>query len=596
MTPHQKATPKHPTTTQGLAQWASECIRDAYEKYSREFARVTRRAKRRFERADWQGRYKDALERLDLNEKSLEQVNAKLRHTLGVRTTDVSLWMAVKRKYTGLITGRYDIELAETFFNSVTRKVLMTVGVNREVEYLHLEDRAQPDEPKNPIYRTYVNGAETRQLIRGILQDHDFAIRYEDIDRDAALVATEVELFLWPIVGYDRTYTVEVIRSPFYRNKVAYTVGRIRIDSQFIPFILPLYNEGTGIYVDTVLLSEAEASRVFGFAHSYFHIEIDRHDALIGFLKSILPQKPVSELYASIGCPKHGKTRFYKDLHRFVHESKEQFVIAPGKEGAVMIVFTLPDYNFVFKVIKDRPCFLRSKDITVKTISRSEVVYHYSFVCHRDRVGRMVDTLEFENLRFRRKRFSRQLLDEFRRAGTETIDIEDEHVVIHHVYVQRKVTPLPIYLATEKHPEAIRRVIIDFGYFLKDLAGTGIFPCDLFNTWNYGVTRQGRVVLFDYDDVQPLETTHFRVKPEPRDEYEETQLEENWITATPDDFFMDEIDRYSGIPKPLKGIFDIVHADLYTIAFWREMKRKLKHGELPDITPYDRRRKFRQRK
>jgi isocitrate dehydrogenase kinase/phosphatase len=225
-------------------------------------------------------------------------------------------------------------------------------------------------------------------------------------------------------------------------------------------------------------------------------------EALVNFLSSILPKHPISELYNSIGFYKYGKTEFYRDLQRFIHVSKEQFVIAPGEEGSVMIVFTLQNYNHVFKVIKDKPCFIRSDNITDKSHNKSQVKYRYKFVCRRDRVGRLVDTQEFENLRFKTKRFSEQLIREFKIAAKESIFIKDGYVIINHLYQQRKVTPLPIYLTEEDNPNSIRKVVIDFGYLIKDLAAAGLFPADLFNTWNYGVTEErGRVVLYDFDDV-----------------------------------------------------------------------------------------------
>ena len=383
-----------------------------------------------------------------------------------------------------------------------------------------------------------------------------------------------------------------MVRAVFYRNKGAYIVGRIAIDTRAIPLIIPLLNGPRWIYADTVLLHEAEASIVFSFAYSYFLVDLERYDTLIGFLRSIIPHAELSELYTSLGYNRHGKTEFYRDLHRFVHLSREQFVVAPGLEGAVMIVFTLPNYDFVFKVIKDRPCFLRSMNDTPKAITNEQVRHRYTFVSHRDRAGRMVDTQEFENMRFKRKRFSNELLEEFAGAGRKSVTMTDEYVVIQHLYVQRKVVPLPTYFRQERDPEAIRRVLIDFGYFLKDLAGSGVFPCDLFNTWNYGVTHWGRVVLYDYDDVLPIERVKFREKPAPRNEIEETGPEEDWIVATEEDFFMDEIERYSGIPRPLRGVFKSVHGDLYTLKFWNSLTGRLTRGEFFDVFPYDRAKRF----
>jgi isocitrate dehydrogenase kinase/phosphatase len=228
-------------------------------------------------------------------------------------------------------------------------------------------------------------------------------------------------------------------------------------------------------------------------------------------------------------------------------------------------------------------------------MTRDRVRYQYSFVSHRDRAGRMVDTQEFENLRFRTKRFAPAVLDEFVQAAASSVTFAGDYVILHHAYVQRKVVPLPMFFQSEKDQEEIRRVLIDFGYFLKDLAGSGAFPCDLFNIWNYGVTQWGRVVLFDYDDISPIERITFREKPPPRDEVEETVPEEDWIGAGEEEFFVDEMDRYSGIPPPLKGVFSSVHGDLYTVKFWNRLKDNVSNGVMFDVIPYDRHRRFRSR-
>jgi len=571
----------------------AERIRSGFASYTDEFATITKRAKWRFQTGDWKGRHEDALERLDLYERVLRATASAVAELLASRLRNEAVWASIKEHFARLIQDRHDAELAETFFNSVTRTSFSTVGINRRIEFFRWYPQRAGVTSGEPIFRTYEGGRDTRMVIREILKDYRFTVPYEDTDRDADLVAGEIDLYLWPLLGHTGAYRIEVIRSPFYRNKVAYLVGRIVAADRVIPLVLPLYNGDTGVFVDTVLLAEAEVSKVFSFVFSYFHVLVERHDLLIEFLRSILPEKPVAELFISIGYNRHGKTEFYRDLHRFVHRSRELFVFAPGKEGAVMSVFTFPDYSYVFKVIKDRPCFLRTGAVTDKTSTRRQVMEQYAFVCRRDRVGRLVDTQEFENLRFRRARFDDGLLAELRQAARDVVSIEDDHVVIRHLYVQRKVTPLPIFLAEERDPEALRRTIVDFGYFLKDLAATGIFPSDLFNTWNYGVTRRGRVVLFDYDDVIPIERASFSRKPRAYDESEEFAPEEDRIVATANDFFIDEMRSYSGIPQRLKGVFEIVHSDLFTVEFWRSVKEQVSAGELVDITPYDRAMKFR---
>ncbi len=570
-------------------------IRDAFDAYNHAFFAVTRRARLRFEARDWKGRANDDRERMELYERALDGLADTLARILGPLLRDEKLWTEIKASFSPLIEGRYDGERAETFFNSVTRRVFETVGLNREIEFFRWDSAAPSGEALEPIYATFSGDRPSRSLIREVLALPRFAAPFEDLERDCGLVAQEVDLHLWPLVGSEREFELDVIRAPFYRNKMAYLIGRIRASGRHLPLVLPLRNGENGVYVDTVLLSEAEASVVFSFAFSYFHVDVDRHDALIDFLSSILPEKPTAELYFSLGFNRHGKTEFYRDLHKFVHRSREPFVIAPGKEGAVMMVFTLADFPFVFKVIKDRPCFLRSVEQPPKFITKSEIRARYEFVSTRDRAGRLVDTQEFSNLRFRAWRFSPDLLAEFSAAGREAVFTEDDHVVIQHAYVQRRVTPLPIYWQQENDPEALRRVIFDFGNFLKDLAASGIFPLDLFNTWNYGVTRRGRVVLYDYDDVVPLELVTFAEKPRPRDEFEELEPDEERIGAGPGDFFTDEMRRYTGVPQPLKGIFESAHGDLFSLEFWRTTKQRVRAGEVADITPYLRNESFRAR-
>ncbi len=574
-----------------LAGLAAAAVLDAFDRYSAAFEAVTARARRRFETRDWSGGRRDDVERLDLYEAALDAVTASLKAMLGGGWRERSLWTAARETFGGLVTGRHDAEPASTFFNSVTRRIFLTVGIARDIEFFRWDPLPSPplDEP---VETTWVSRGDTVELIRDVLASHAFDAPFEDLQRDAVRVAREVDLHVWPFTGYTHDFALDVLRAPFFRNTTAYLIGRIRAGGAVLPFALPLRHGDGGVYADGVLLCEAEVSIVFSFAFSYFHVEIRRHDAVIGFLRSILPEKPVAELSISLGFNRHGRTEFYRDLHRHIHRVGEPFVIAPGREGAMMIAFTLAHYDFVFKVIKDRPCFLRSPGPAPKSGTRADVMACYDFVAHRDRAGRMVDTQEFVNLRFRKRRFAPELLDELRRAGRTSVSEDDTHVVIRHVYVQRKVQPLPLYLVEEDDPEAIRHIVLDFGRFLGDLSATGIFPGDLFNLWNYGVTRRRRVVLFDYDDVMPIERVRFLEKPRPTSDADELVAEEDRIVAGPADFFMDEIRRYSGLPRPLRGIFEAAHAELFTVEFWRTAQRRVAEGLPADVVPYEERRRF----
>jgi len=575
--------------------WSEQVARsilEGFETYVSRFRDLTRRAKLRFETMDWEGGRKDAVERLGIYEECLTEIGPVLRGRLEARVEKESDWAEAKRAYSKLIIERCDKDIAESFFNSVTRHVFNTRGINRRTEFFHQKISVRPEKFCSDFFTGYERQTDAVGVIRQIIEQHRFNVPYENAERDISRVANEVNLFLWPLTRKHAEYTVEILNSVFFRNKVAYVIGRILIDAKIIPIVLPLYNSREGVYIDAVLLNGADISNIFGFAYSYFHVETDAANDLVRFLLSILPCKPPSEIYNAIGFNRHGKTEFYRDLHRHVHVEQERFALAPGLEGAVMIVFTQRNYSYVLKVIKDRPCFLRSQQLPNKSISMAKVKEKYRFVCSRDRVGRLVDTQEFENIRFKLKRYSEEVLNEFSHAAQATVRVEDGYVIIDHCYIQRKVLPLPLFLETEASPEHIRTVLLDFGYFIKDLAGTGLFPADLFNKWNYGVTERSRVVLYDYDDIVPLEHVRFLEKPVPRDEYEVYLSDEDRISANENDFFMDEIEMWLGIPPALKGLFDSVHRDLYSKEFWEQTQQAVRRGDIADIIPYDRNMRF----
>ncbi len=577
-------------------QLSASIILKHFTEFANKFQELTSLAKERFEDRQWRFARNDALRRMSLYEQALNASHMELRGLLGENLTDVRLWIEIKAIFAELIVPRTDIDIARTFFNSVTRKIHQTIGINRDIEFFDLESKVERRAAREPVYERYdTGGLHTTTLIRRILESYAFRTPFEDLERDAVRVADELDLYVWPLVGEGMLDCIEMIRVPFYRNRAAYLVGRLVAGETIIPFIMPLYNGNRGIYVDAALFRERQASIIFSFAHSSFCVEIAQHTELLDFLRSILPSKPLAELYISIGYNKHAKTEFYRYLHHYVHESHTRFNIAPGQEGSVMIGFTLRDFRFVFKVVKDRPCYLRSQNRPNKIISRPEVMERYRNVRRQDHVGRLVDTQEFENLRFRRKRFAPALLREFRLAATEAVTIDRDYVTIHHCYLQRRVVPLPMYIADEPDPEVVRGVILDYGYCLKDLASVGIFPADLFNIWNCGVTSRRRVVLFDHDDVTSLRHIQFRTKPRPRSEWEELQKEEDRIAAGPNDFFIDEIERFLGIPLPLMGVFKKIHGDLFTVRYWSKLQGQVNRGDVVNIIPYDRSRRFENR-
>ncbi len=558
------------------AHLAARTVYASFRAFLEKFDAITRRAGARFAERDWIGGATDARERLDLYNLVLDAALAALRELIGERFGDDGLWSAVKRQYLFEISEEPNPELAETFYNSVTRRVFHTVGVNAEIEFVSLEPSVHPREPGTGVIERYEGGAPTATLIARILDDFRSDAPFADLDGDARLVADRVEAYLGSILGSPRIDAVEMARPVFFRNKAAYLVGRVRSGTHLVPLVVPLVHPDGGVRVDAVLNNEAEVSILFSFTRSYFHVETASPRELIAFLKSILPLKPVAELYISLGYNRHGKTELYRNLRRHMTQSDERFQIAAGDRGMVMLVFTLPFYDFVFKVIRD--CFDFPKSAT-----RDHVLDRYRMVFVRDRVGRLVEAQEFEHLKFRRAMFAPDLLDELLAGASQTTRLEGESVDLGHVYTERKVTPLNLYLR-EAGPEAARRAVVDYGNAIKELAAANIFPGD-FLLKNFGVTRHGRVVFYDYDELCLLTDCRFRrIPPARRDEDELS--DEVWFAVAENDVFPEEFRRFLGLAGDLREVFERHHADLFTVEFWSEMSDRHRRGEIMDFFPY----------
>jgi isocitrate dehydrogenase kinase/phosphatase len=565
-----------------LSELAAKAIRQAFDSYQGQYAAITQRAKARFENRDWPGIQADAGERLDLYKKVVDETVLEIKRLLGGGFNDTEVWMRAKVVYAELV-AKVDLwELAETFFNSITRRVFATVGVNPLIEFVDTCSRTQPVQISQPVYRSYTSPQTTAALIETILRDYNFAVAYEDLRRDAQLVAAKIEDHLNKPGSSSSIQTTDMLSSVLFRGKGAYLVGRFFTASHNFPLVLALLNTPAGMLVDAVLLNENEVSILFSFTRSYFHVNIRRPAELVSFLKSIMPRKRVAELYISIGYNKHGKSELYCDLLQHLESSKENFEIAEGERGMVMEVFTMPDYDLVFKVIKDR--FPPSKKTT-----REEVMAKYYLVFKHDRAGRLVDAQEFEHLKFDRSRFSEHLLRQLQSVTGESVEADDDYVVIKHAYVERRVTPLNIYLSEVDEVKA-RAAIIDYGRAIKDLAATNIFPGDMLLK-NFGVTRHDRVVFYDYDELCFLSDCNFRVMP-PSRSYEDELSDEPWFSVDENDIFPEEFSYFLGLKGDLKDLFWQEHSDLFGVDFWHQIQSRIKARTIMDIFPYEQSRRL----
>ncbi len=559
------------------AQRFAQMLFEGFVGYHERFVEITRRAPQRFLQRQYVEHQADAAERLNVHKRSVWAVVDEARPMLPEDRSEArAAWIDARRRYVALVADRPYLELAETFYNSVTRRLFEIVGLDVEMEFLWLGPTALPaDNKANAEYAVFTAGGSLTEALRGVLGSTPFADGFADLDRDVANVAARIEGQLRDMWD-GHVDAIEMLEPVFYRNKGAYLVGRLRWLNRVSPVILPVLADDDGLYVDAVVLTEYAASRMFGYTRSYFHVLCRRPAAVVGFLKSVLPVKPVAELYTSLGYSQHGKTNLFRALYRHMEHSTTRFERARGARGMVMAVFTLPSFDVVFKVIKDRfPSFKRT---TPEIVRR-----RYKLVFGHERVGRLVDAQEFLNLTFKRDRFSEDLLDELRSDCTRMVSVSDDEVVLHHVYTERRLYPLDLYLR-EMSPDRARRAALDYGNAIKDLAAANIFPGDLFPK-NFGVTRHGSVAFYDYDELRLLSDVNFRPMPASRD-YDDEMQNEPWFPVDADDVFPEEFSTYLRSPRIVGEVMDEIHPEICTVEFWENMKAEHSSGVLHDFYPY----------
>ena len=525
----------------------------------------------------------DNAERLGVYEVAVDRVVDRVRTLLRDRIRSRLMWVSIKAVYSGLINDRDDWEIAETFYNSVTRRIFDTVGVDEEIEFVHSDYESPPSSAKRPSYEAFAVNGSLAEAMAAVLRARDLPLSDQDREIQAQSAASYVQHHLQRQGRQYDVERIEIVEPVFYRDECAYLIGRLFAGEPIGPLVLCLKHAEHGIVMDAVLLDENDVSLLFSFARSYFHVDVGRPFDLVQFIKSIIPRKPRSEIYNSIGYKKHGKTELYRHALRHLAGSSDKYRLASGQRGMVMSVFTMPSYPVVFKIIKDQ--FDYPKETT-----RQEVIDCYRLVFKHDRAGRLIDAQEYQYLTLDRHRFDDELLDELLRVASRTVHIEGNRVVFKHCYAERRVTPLNVYLLNVDE-QAARNAVIDYGQTIKDLARSNIFPGDLMLK-NFGVTRHRRLVFYDYDEVCLLTECKFRELPQSSD-YDEMMAAEPWFAVGKHDVFPEEFVYFLGLPAPLRDVFIEHHGDLLTVAYWREVQQQLRGGQLFHIAPYSEEKRLR---
>jgi len=559
----------------------AQAMRAGFDRHYALSRYIAQQAKARFERGDWHGIRKLARDRIAFYDTRVREAVEQIRTefglgTSGKRLVDDRLWQNVKREYVALLAGHFQPELAETFFNSVCCKILHRSYFHNDFIFVRPAVSTGYLESDPTSYRVYYPlGEGWRNAARRMIVDLGLACPFVDIERDLALIGLAAREQLGPHFAPASDCQLQVLRSLFFRNKGAYLIGRFVNDGELLPFAVPILRDSKGrLYLDAILFGSERIEPLFNFARAYFMVDMPVPSAYVQFLSTLMPTKPESELYTMLGFHKQGKTLFYRDLLHHLKHSHDSFVIAPGIKGLVMLVFTLPSFPYVFKVIRDK----RYKEISAEFI-RSQ----YQLVKSHDRVGRMADTWEYSGVPFPKDRVDPQLLAELRKYIPSLLEEEGDSVLIRHLYIERRMVPLNLYLESADD-EQLEAAVVEYGDAIKDMVAANIFPGDMLYK-NFGVTRHGRVVFYDYDEVAYLTDCNFRRIPAPRTPEDEMSAEP-WYSIGPHDVFPEEFATFLlGDPR-IRRAFLKHHAELLEPEYWQVRQQRIRDGKLDDVFPY----------
>ena len=604
-----------------LAYDIAKAMIDGFNRHYQLFRTESGRAKHRFETADWHGQQRAQRERIEFYDLRVREASIRLEREFKAGEQPMDVWHQVKLHYIGLLVNHHQPELAETFFNSVTTKILHRSYFQNDFIFVRpavSTEYIENDEPTaQPTYRAYYPTAGTLQAtLLKIVGDFELRLEFEDLARDAASVAQAIGEQLGD-VKLRANFQLQVLSSLFFRNKGAYVVGKIINGFKEIPFALPVLHSqpvpgtsepgeahgissqsGAGkLVIDAALFGEDDLLILFSFARAYFMVDMGIPSAFVQFLRGLMPRMPRAEIYNALGLAKQGKTLFYRDFLQHLRHSTDKFRIAPGIKGMVMLVFDLPSFPYVFKVIKDY--YPPQKDTT-----REQIKGKYLLVKQHDRVGRMADTQEYTLVAFPRDRFSDELIAEIEKFAPSQLEISDRdgdgqtEVIIKHVYIERRMIPLNIYLqeafdlgVDEPAGAAqIERAVVEYGNAIKDMVAANIFPGDML--WkNFGITRHGKVVFYDYDEIEYITDCKFRKVPLPRNE-EEEMSGDIWYSVGPKDVFPETFEPFLLGNPAVRAVFMKHHADLLDAVFWQSHQARIRAGHVYDVFPYEQQKRF----
>lgn len=553
-------------------------ILQGFQHHYQLFRDITNTAEQHFTARDWGKLQMAARERISYYDLRVQETISLLNQEVSTDEPNTELWQQVRSIYEELLQFHPQAELAETFFNSVFCKLFHRRYFHNQFIFVESTLARRIPLPVETEYQSYFPVAEgVRETLRRIIHGMHFSAEFADLETNISQLmrAFQRQANVRALAAHQMR--LDVLQNPFYRNKAAYVVGRIVTEDQQYPFIVPvLVNQQGKLFLDALITDVNQMTIIFSFSRAYFMVNTRAPSALVRFLKGLMPRKTLAELYSSIGLHKQGKTEFYRELLSHLAETNEQMVAAPGVRGLVMMVFTLPSFPYVFKVIRDE--FGESKPF-----GRDTVLKRYQLVKRHDRVGRMADTIEYSNVALPLSCISEDLLAELKTSIASSLEFEDDLLIIRHMYIEKRMTPLNIYLEYANNEET-EAIIQDYGQALKDMLAANIFPGDMLLK-NFGVTRTKRVVFYDYDEVQYLHEMNFRELPKPQS-MEESLQDSSSLSIAPNDVFPEQLPQYVFYNPKLRERFVSLYPELASVNYWQEQQRKIAAGNIADIFPY----------
>ena len=557
-----------------LAQWAL-CEFDLF--YSR-FQVITESAKTAFETRDYQASLIISKKRLSLYSDSMYKLGENLSDAFSPISRDQGLWEVIEEKYRQLVRNRYEGDLALAYIHSVRRALLL--GEWSPVDYSFDVPSKANKNYSDLLFETFHTEAITTDLLLDILRVPGFNVQYRELKVDAMLAAQRVKGDLDDRFSTYKIQKIEVIKGEFYRNRGAYIVGRIVLDNlSNVPLVIALLNEEKGIYVDAILTSESAAFNIFSTTRANFHVNNEYYHELSEFLHSIIPKRTLGLSYSTIGFNHFGKVAVMEELKEELLSNDGKFDFAIGFKGTVAIGFQSRQSGYNLKVIRNSPTEQYKWGMFEGVPS---VLEKYSRVHVINRTGSMLDNIIFYRVKLERIWFTNALLEELLNEASECVTLQGNFLFFRHLIVQRRLTPLPVYLETSSQAES-EAAVINLGHCIKNNMAANIFNKDL-DARNYGVGVFGGVYLFDYDALEKFTEVKIRTN---QNQFEGEEEIPEWFFEDGVVFLPEEIESGLRIPsRSLRRLFREVHGDLLKVDYYEKIQDELRVGNVPSVRVY----------